>query len=160
MAKDHGLHEATGYYINVTPAQWHNFKWASDPHPNYVWELAQEDDDFGEVDPLKRPTARSLPDDTQPVCCDMYPDADTGFYLPFRDHRPTKYPKRVLLATLWCLEDFLYRIGTQLEDMTNDAFQCRDLTVGQYAAQMKSINNCVSKLFDAGRTNPKFNPNS
>ena len=86
------------------------------------------------------PTARES-------CCDMYPDQDPA----------VKYPRRVFLATVWCLEDFLYRIGTQLADMANDAL-FMDLTVGQYAAQMKSINNCASKLIEAGSTNPKFNP--
>ena len=165
MAKDHGLHEATGFYINVTPAQWDNFEWASEPHSEHIWELDQEGDDFGEPDPLHRPTARNGESALDQCYCDMYPDADGG-YLPFRDDPlkrhprrsvPTKYPKRVFLATVWCLEDFLDRISFQLADMTGDALGA-DLTVGQYAAQMKTINNCTAKLIEAGSTNPKFNP--
>ena len=164
MAKEHGLHEATGFYINVTPAQWDNFEWASEPHSEHIYELALEGDDFGEPDPLHRPTARNGESALDQCYCDMYPDAVSSFYLPLKDNplkpygmRPTKYPKRVFLATLWCLEDFLYRINHQLADMTGDALGT-DLTVGQYAGKMKSIDNCGAKLIAAGSTNPKFNP--
>jgi len=141
MAIDHSTNEGTGHYIDVTPAQWHNFEWASEPHQENIAQLRNE----GEND-LPTPMREEGGNGIQEQChCDMYPGGNPRQYGSLQDGKLPRYPTQVYIASVWCLEDYLYRIGTQLASMTSDALGT-DLTLGQYAGQVKAINNCADKL--------------
>lgn len=159
MAINHGTTESTGYYMDVTPAQWRNFDWAFEPHQELICELRAEavdsPDNWADYQDLPTPIPGEEANLGGQCYCNMRPGGQPGQYhyqhssMGFTGSElSTKYPNQVFISSVWCLEDFLYRIGTQLADMTGDALGL-DLTIGQYAGQMKSVNNCADKISKA-----------